>query len=32
MADFGSGHRWHVTGLAHDERGYPTQDPAVVAR
>ena len=32
MADFGSGYRWHVTGLAHDERGYPTQDPAVVAR
>jgi 2-oxoglutarate/2-oxoacid ferredoxin oxidoreductase subunit alpha len=32
MADFGTGHRWHVTGLAHDERGYPTQDPVVVAR
>jgi len=31
MADFGSGYRFHVTGLAHDERGYPTQDPAVVA-
>jgi 2-oxoglutarate ferredoxin oxidoreductase subunit alpha len=32
MADFGSGYRYHVTGLAHDERGYPTQDHAVVAR
>jgi 2-oxoglutarate ferredoxin oxidoreductase subunit alpha len=32
MADFGGGHRFHVTGLAHDERGYPTQDSATVAR
>ena len=32
MADFGSGRRFHVTGLAHDERGYPTQDTGVVAR
>jgi 2-oxoglutarate ferredoxin oxidoreductase subunit alpha len=32
MADFGSGHRWHVTGLVHDERGYPTQDPEAVTR
>ena len=32
MADFGSGYRHHVTGLAHDERGYPTQDAAAVAR
>ena len=31
LADFGSGYLYHVTGLAHDERGYPTQDPAVVA-
>jgi 2-oxoglutarate ferredoxin oxidoreductase subunit alpha len=31
MADFGSGYRWHVTGLSHDERGYPTQDGTVVA-
>jgi 2-oxoglutarate/2-oxoacid ferredoxin oxidoreductase subunit alpha len=30
MADFGSGYRWHVTGLLHDERGYPTQDAATV--
>jgi len=32
MADFGAGYRHHVTGLAHDERGYPTQDPETVAR
>jgi 2-oxoglutarate ferredoxin oxidoreductase subunit alpha len=32
MADFGSGYRWHVTGLVHDERGYPTQAPETVAR
>lgn len=24
MADFGSGYRFHVTGLAHDETGFPT--------
>jgi len=30
MADFGSGYRFHVTGLAHDARGYPTQDPATI--
>jgi 2-oxoglutarate/2-oxoacid ferredoxin oxidoreductase subunit alpha len=30
LADFGSGYRFHVTGLAHDERGYATDDPAVV--
>lgn len=23
MADFGSGYRWHVTGLTHSEKGYP---------
>jgi 2-oxoglutarate/2-oxoacid ferredoxin oxidoreductase subunit alpha len=32
MADFGSGYRFHVTGLSHDERGYPTQDAETVAR
>lgn len=32
LPDFGSGYRFHVTGLAHDERGYPTQDAATVAR
>jgi len=30
MAPFGDGYRYHVTGLAHDYRGYPTQDPAVI--
>ncbi|MDR7555879.1 MAG: 2-oxoacid:acceptor oxidoreductase subunit alpha [Armatimonadota bacterium] len=30
LADFGSGYRFHVTGLAHDDRGFPTQDPAVI--
>ena len=30
MASFGEGYRFHVTGLAHDERGFPTEDPAVV--
>jgi 2-oxoglutarate ferredoxin oxidoreductase subunit alpha len=31
MADVGGGYRFHVTGLAHDERGFPTQDPATIA-
>jgi 2-oxoglutarate ferredoxin oxidoreductase subunit alpha len=26
MADFGSGYRHHVTGLCHDETGFPTMD------
>lgn len=30
MANFGEGYRYHVTGLAHDERGFPTQNPAKV--
>lgn len=30
LADFGRGYRFHVTGLTHDERGKPTDDPAVV--
>jgi 2-oxoglutarate ferredoxin oxidoreductase subunit alpha len=30
LASFGEGYRYHVTGLAHDERGLPTQDPRVV--
>jgi len=29
MAPFGEGWRWHVTGLFHDESGFPTQKPAV---
>jgi len=31
MASFGEGYRYHVTGLSHDERGYPTSKPSVVA-
>jgi 2-oxoglutarate/2-oxoacid ferredoxin oxidoreductase subunit alpha len=32
VPDFGAGYRFHVTGLMHDERGYPTTDPAIVSR
>lgn len=28
MPDFGSGYRWHVTGLVHDETGFPKGTPA----
>jgi 2-oxoglutarate ferredoxin oxidoreductase subunit alpha len=31
MAPFGDGYRYHVTGLAHDERGFPTQNPAIIS-
>ncbi|OPY74611.1 MAG: 2-oxoglutarate oxidoreductase subunit KorA [Syntrophorhabdus sp. PtaU1.Bin153] len=27
MADFGEGYRYHVTGLTHDTRGFPTSRP-----
>jgi 2-oxoglutarate ferredoxin oxidoreductase subunit alpha len=27
MADFGTGYRYNVTGLSHDETGFPTSDP-----
>jgi len=30
MANFGEGYRYHVTGLAHDETGFPTNDPAKI--
>lgn len=30
MANFGEGFRYHVTGLSHDETGFPTGDPDVV--
>jgi 2-oxoglutarate ferredoxin oxidoreductase subunit alpha len=30
MAAIGDGYRHHVTGLVHDESGYPTQDPREV--
>lgn len=26
LADFGSGYRFHITGLTHDETGFPTDD------
>lgn len=32
LAPFGSGYRYHVTGLLHDETGMPTEDPALVER
>lgn len=32
LAPFGHEHRFHVTGLLHDEHGFPTEDPALVAR
>ncbi len=31
VPDFGRGYRFHVTGLMHDERGYPMSDHAQVA-
>jgi len=31
MAAFGSGYRHHVTGLVHDVRGFPTEQPKEVA-
>lgn len=31
VPDFGSGYRFHVTGLMHDERGYPMSDHGKVA-
>jgi len=27
LADFGTGYRYHVTGLTHDETGFPTNEP-----
>jgi len=32
MAVAGEGYRIHLTGLAHDERGYPTTDPETVSK
>lgn len=29
LAAFGDGYRFHVTGLAHDEHGFPTNDAAI---
>jgi 2-oxoglutarate ferredoxin oxidoreductase subunit alpha len=30
MANFGDGYRYHVTGLVHDETGFPTNDTAII--
>ncbi len=30
MASFGQGHRFHVTGLVHDETGFPTNNPGKI--
>ncbi|MBO8138862.1 MAG: 2-oxoacid:acceptor oxidoreductase subunit alpha, partial [Desulfotomaculum sp.] len=30
MASFGSGYRYHVTGLIHDENGFASEDPEIV--
>lgn len=30
MANFGEGYRYHVTGLTHDEAGFPTDDPEMI--
>ncbi len=31
MANFGEGYRFHVTGLYHDQRGYPKDKPPIVS-
>jgi len=31
LADFGTGYRYHVTGLIHDEAGFPTNQPKEIA-
>ena len=32
MAAFGTGYRWHVTGLVHDEYGFPDGSPAATQK
>ena len=32
LAPFGGDYRYHVTGLLHDEDGFPTENPEIVAR
>jgi 2-oxoglutarate ferredoxin oxidoreductase subunit alpha len=32
MVSFGEGYRYHVTGLCHDEYGFPTNNPAEIDR
>ena len=31
MANFGEGYRYHVTGLSHNEKGFPTEDSELVS-
>lgn len=30
LAPFGTGYRYHITGLSHDETGFPTNNPKVI--
>jgi 2-oxoglutarate ferredoxin oxidoreductase subunit alpha len=32
MASFGDGYRWHITGLTHNEWGFPTNDKDEIAK
>ncbi len=32
LAPFGSGYRYHVTGMMHDERGFPTENPELLVQ
>lgn len=32
MASFGTGYRFHVTGLCHDQTGFPTNDPVEIEK
>lgn len=32
MADFGTGYKWHVTGLVHDETGFPSNNAKVAEK
>jgi len=32
MANFGEGYRYHITGLNHDQTGFPTDDPELVEK
>ena len=32
MASFGDGYRWHITGLTHNEWGFPTNCPEEIAK
>jgi len=32
LANYGDGARFHVTGLTHDETGFPTNDPELIAK